>query len=224
MEDNNFKIKIDRVKSLEQALELENLNVNIISIYLKEDVDINLLLELKRNLNYTKIAIEISDNIDLQSIIRTSKPDFIQISNNKHLSSEDIEVLKKFNINIIYSEITASYDDDPSWLILNNNSPFKNYFYQIDFLGDVKNSWNFLKNEVSKYKEELQIKDIIDLGESYPIMISLDFSSENISEIISDLKTIKGFYMTLKSDDLERNDIHYFDYKDVIQILENLKK
>ena len=65
--------------------------------------------------------------------------------------------------------------------------------------------------------------DINELGKNFPIMITLDFMPNNILEIITQVPKIKGINMTL-AESSNKNDIHYFNYFSVLDILSTLNK
>lgn len=77
----------------------------------------------------------------------------------------------------------------------------------------------FLRTECPKYPEDLQINDINNLAEQYPLLITLDFSADNLLQIIQSMPNIKGVSMIL-GDNPCRNDIHHFQYSEAVKILE----
>ena len=117
------------------------------------------------------------------------------MSGTELLPKEEVKKLAGKDIGIVYSGIEASYEDDPSWILSRyiEQENLNTSFYQIDLLGDMKNSWNFFKSESPNYPDELQIKDVIKLGEQFPLILSLDFHKDNILEIITSLHSSKGF-------------------------------
>jgi len=71
--------------------------------------------------------------------------------------------IKIQGIGLIYSDLECSYDTDPSWILRSiHNSDFD--FAQIDLLGDIGDSWNFLKEKCPNFPDELQISDINDIA------------------------------------------------------------
>jgi uncharacterized membrane-anchored protein len=54
----------------------------------------------------------------------------------------------------------------------------------------MENSWQFLRTECPQYPEELQIDDINNLAEQYPLLVSLDFSTDNLLQIIKSMPNI----------------------------------
>jgi len=226
--------KVDRVSTIEEAIKLEDLGVEIIGISLSQDPKFNdsrvlseesaseIIEVLKSSKSVAEIFIkdDLNKTIDL---IEKLEIDYVQPVGHQIPSIEFRKELSKREIGIIYSNIEASYDDDPSWIFgrFIDEDNLNSSYYQIDLLGDMENSWEFFKEECPKYPEELQIQDINELAKQYPLLITLDYSPENILEIINLMPNIKGITMVLGDDSL-RNDIHYFKYSEVLNILDKL--
>ena len=230
----NIIKKVDRVSSINEALELQDLGVNIIGVSMNDiaiysdnrALNLKSVFQIKNVLQTSKLAIEIPTNYpDIISLIDEIGTDYIQILGNEILPIGIRRELKLKGVGIIYSGIEASYEDDPSWIM----SKYKDIeelnasFYQIDLLGDIENSWKFFKTESPHYPEELQILDIVNIGKKLPLIITLDFNKENIFEIISSLSSVKGVALTL-SESPNRNDIHCFDYPVVLDVLNSIKR
>lgn len=224
-------IKVDRVASVQEALELQKLNVDIIGVTLNENnlysdnrvLDFESALSIGKKLDSSKLSLELPSNgyKDILKNVEMSKVSYIQVPQNVKLTIEEIEFLSKKNIGVIYSGIEASYEDDPAWILSQYTSSQNSdvSFYQIDLLSDMENAWEFLKNESPLYPNELQINDILSLGNMYPLIISLDFNKENINEIIHNFSSVKGFVFVL-SEKSNRDDIHFFSYSFVSRILD----
>ena len=227
--------KVDRVCTIQEASQLKELGVDWIGISLSNEEifndDRNLTKEtavqIIEFLSFSSCVVEISVSNNLDEIIDfiiKSGIQYVQFSNCRIPSIEMRNKLYDNGIKIIYSGIAASYDDDPSWLL----NPFleerdtKNLsYYQVDLLGSIENSWNFLKFNCPNYEEDLQIDDINELAKVHPLLITLDYSRENINEIIKCFPYIKGITMTLGQNCL-RNDIHCFNFHEVCDILSEI--
>lgn len=224
--------KVDNIRSVKEAVELESLGVEIMGVSLSVDFqrnsisrNLNSIIQIREVLNKSKLSIKIPlkyDYKDIISLINKIEVDYIQVEG-KVLPIDIMKKLKTKGIGIIYSGIKASYDDDPSWIM----SPYGNEegmnadFYQIELLGDIKNSWSFINKESPKYPEELQIIDIIKIGNQFPILLSMDFNKENIHEIINDIPSAKGFCLSI-TENSNINDVHRFDYNFIVKILSSL--
>ncbi len=227
----NVLKKIDRVNSAEEAYKFQSMGADIIGISMCEEshweddrnVNKEVAKSIKKVLNKSKLACELDLNSFNTDIIDEFEFDYIQISNTDLPPIEFRQYLESKNIGIIYSDIVATHDDDPSWILSRyNDVPNLNAaYYQIDLLGDIEKSWEFFTSESPNYPDELQINDIIKIGEQFPLLITLDFDANNIAEIVETIPPIKGICMPL-SDWSNRNNIHYFDNLSVINILNNL--
>ncbi len=235
---NYMKIlkKVDRVKEINEAIQLEKLGVDFIGVSLIDDprfsddrkVSEARALSIRNVVKKSALVGEIIVHDDFEPILSLIKKiglDYIQVSENQIIPVEFKQELAKLNRGIIYSNIEASYEDDPAW-ILDEYESYQNgnnTFFQVDLLGDMENSWNYLKQEAPNYPDqELQIQDLNHLAEKYPLLITLDYTPDNILEIISQLSAVKGITMTI-AESSQRNDIHYFNYLAVLDILSKLK-
>lgn len=230
----NKIIKVDRVHNINEALRLQSLGVDIIGVSVchshlyseNRTIDLESISHINNILNQTKLAVEVSYNYsELLKLVDSISPSFIQVSGNKLLTMKNVRILKQRGIGIIYKDIEVSYDDDPSWILSGylDQEEGKASYYQVDLLGDVENSWGFLELESPYYPEELQISDIVSLGRDNPLIITLDFSRNNISKIVSSFPSIKGIALTL-SEKLEQKDSHTFKYQSVLNLLETIKE
>lgn len=217
-----FTIKVDRVQSLEFAKKLEGLGVNLIGISLAQFTPKDMIL-LRRNLSQDiKIALEISSREDLSlaaELIVEYQIDYLQIPQRIYCSIK--KSIERNKIPVILSGLEASYDDDPSWILPLVKDKSTIAFYQIDLLPDMVDSWNFLKQETPQFQNELQINDLVVLGQQAPLLITTNFSSDNVEEIIYSLPSAQGVFLTISS---EEKFAHSFTENDLIKILEALKK
>lgn len=188
-------------------------------------ISIETVEEIQSVLTTSQIAVEISYNHpNVDSLLQRIDPDYIQISGSQFLATEERKRLQKQGIKIIYTDIQADHDDDPSWILSEylDNENLNEAYFQINLIGDMHNSWEFFKTESEKYPDELQIQDIDDLGRLHPILLSIDFTPENIFEVVSTFSSVNGIYLTL-SENCTRNDLHVFSFQSVIKILTYLK-
>lgn len=224
----NKVIKVDRVCTIAEALELENLGVDIIGVTLNNTsvypdnrvLNFECVSMISNVLTSTKLAIEVSYNCsNLFELIEEMKPSYIQISGTELIPIEQVKKLIEENVNLIYAGINASYQDDPSWILSRFIDSYSNVsFYQVDLLADIENSWEFFKSESHNYPEELQTADIVKLGEEFPLLVSLDFNKGNVFEIIEVFSSARGVVLTL-SDVIDMNNRHSVSYESVIELL-----
>jgi hypothetical protein len=230
----NKIIKVDRVKSVTEAKELEELGANFISVSLSKDlkfdddrtIDFNTAISIKNCLRESKYIGEFLFEENYNELIQLIKEvgfEYVQFSGYKIPSADCMRHLNSQGVEIICSGITASHDDDPSWILSNflEQGELSSAYFQIDLLPEYKNAWEFLKNESPEYPEELQIEDINQLAEDNKLLITLDYSSQNVLDVISYFPKIKGITMILGNSLIE--DLHCFDYSEVLLLLRKIK-
>ena len=234
---NKLIKKVGRVKSVNEAIILEKLGANLIGFSLSDNFKFEdervvteetiLLIQkvLHKAKTFGEIFIDNSDAYDIVKLVKRLNFDYIQPVGQTIPSLTLRETLSKENIGIIYSNIEVSHDEDPTW-ILSRYQDEKNLnasFFQIDILPEYQNSWQFLNNESPEYPEEIQIEDINELGIENPLLLTLNFNSNNIFNILEKIPSIKGIGMEIGSTPT-RDDFHYFKYLEVIEILKELQK
>jgi hypothetical protein len=226
--------KVDRVKSVQEAIELQDLGIDFIGISLSNDswftdnrcVEKDIVIEIRKALFKSKLIGEViveDDFYKTLSLIDGMDLDYIQIIGKHFPSPEFMKELKNRNIGLIYGGIDASYEDDPSWILSDymNASELNPAFFQLDLLGDIENSWKHLTEDAREFASELQIEDIEEIGRKSPIIITLDYTVHNVLEIMCRMPTIRGICMTI-SEGSSRNDIHFFSYSSVIEIAKQI--
>jgi len=225
-------IKVDRVSSVKEAHELETLGVDIIGIALQSRTKLDeqylvsqsVAHSIREALVSAQLCGEVDINDDLVALTKNYKFDFIQFPKTEIPLPYLRKRLKELGVGLIYSGIEASYEDDPSWILSRFEQEQALYaaYFHVDLLTDIENSWHFLKKESIEYPDELQIDDINQIASQYPLLITLDFSSENITEIINNFPSIQGVNFKLGTGSTY-NDTHEIDYAELINILQILK-
>ncbi|MGB0840567.1 MAG: hypothetical protein ACPGXL_10520 [Chitinophagales bacterium] len=227
-------IKVDRIATVVEAMQLEALGVDIIGVSMNKTraytdnrfLDRIAVCEIANSLAKAKLAVEIDPiYTDLSALIEQVKLAYIQVPNPEIVPLETAKILQTEGIEIIYSGISAADDDDSSWILSRyiEEGGVNVAFYQVDVLATIKNSWNFFKSECPKYPDVLQIEDVAKLSEEYPMIISLDFTEGNVLEVLNRFPSSKGISLRL-SDEKNRSDLHCFNYQAVLDILRFLKK
>jgi len=232
---NKLLKKVDRIKSVQEAVELQYLGVDLIGVSLNQDmrfsddrcINMDLVINVKKELTSAKLVGEIivgKDFTQTLSLIDEINFDYVQVTENLIPPIEFRRELIKRQVGIIYAGIEATYDDDPSWILsgFKNKSELNEAFFQIDLLGNIKNSWDSFCRESPQYPEELQIDDIEEIGKEFPLFIALDYNENNVLEIINRLPSIKGISMVLGKCTNICN-IHCFEYASVIEVMGKLK-
>lgn len=230
----NKIIKVDRVCCVLEARELEELGANAICVSLAKNARFNdervigleTAVEIKRSIKKVKYIGEVDFNCNVSELIETAKLvgfDALQPNTHNIPSIQHIKSLKAEKINISYSYIEATHDDHPAWIMkhFENIEELNAIYFQLDVLSEYPDSWDFLKFSSPEYPEEVQISDINALARTWSLLVSLDYSPTNIKEIFATLTDIQGVSMVL-ADSSPREDIHYFDFASVKEILKTL--
>ena len=111
------------------------------------------------------------------------------------------------NFLVFFSNIIADYDTDPSWILsrykdlLNLN----NTFFQIDLIEQMDDAWCFLKHLNSEDCNELTISDIINITLKHNIILNLNFTESNFSEILQAFPHICGVAFSLDQKSIRRS-------------------
>jgi hypothetical protein len=228
-----FTVKVDRVKNVEEAIALQELGVKLIGVSLGEKslFDDDRLISkdqvslIQKSLKSSKLVGDVSSvsqGIQISSLADELNFDYVQADDIKLLKTVEQEPNNR-NRGVIYSPVCISYDDDPEWVF----DDFDNFrkggkdYIQLDLFGDLENSWNFLNSKSLEEPDEVQIEDINKLSTQYSIFLTIDFSVENIAEVLKSFPNIYGISFVLGKLP-HRNDIHCFDYLEVIKILNSL--
>ena len=227
-----YFIKVDRVSSVAEAMELQKLGVNCIGISLlnndsfsdKRNISSEEAKVIRQALSESKLSIELeyssNEFQEKMFIIEEIRPDFVQFNLREPIVNTDLHSLEELGCEVIYSGLEASYDDDPSWVLssFENLKGTENNWFQLDLLPDIENSWEFLKEECPKYPEELQMSDIDELAEDYKLIVTSSFSEQDIDSIIDYLPNISGIAFVLCNDP-KKKDANYFEYENLESIL-----
>jgi hypothetical protein len=229
--NDNLIVKVDRVRNSDEAIAFQELGVNLIGVSLGErdifDDDRKLSEDqvglISQSLKSSQLVIDISYLSDETRISRLPKLvefDYFQVNEykiSKFLDrNPDIQ-----NKRAIFSPVCLSHDEDPSWLFDGLDKKDYSYF-QLDVLGDIDQSWNFLASTAMEEPDDVQIEDISKLTIEYPSLLTIDFSVDNINDVLNSFPHICGISFTLGQSP-HRNDIHCFEYSEVIQVLKVLR-
>ena len=138
--------------------------------------------------------------------------DFVQPNDHNVPDERYLESLAARGIQIIYPYIEVSHDSDPDWIFSRFDSKKKlnAAYFQLDVFSDYSDdAWKFIKYESPEYPEEFQIEDIDRLAQERPLLISFNYSEQNIVEIFNTFSNIKGISLVLA--DSTKWSLHHFD-------------
>lgn len=236
-------IKVNNVTLPEEAKRLDSLGVEYLAISFSmsslrnegsrplmeyEAVEKN-ALEIRSCLKKSRLVGQLPAGLDKMGVHLASLVDFVKKFGLSALQFSNLYVppllwrntFRDMSIPIFYSDISVSYDDDPSWAL----SPFEDIsdlnlsFFEIQLLPTVPSAWNFLFSEACKYPDELQIEDLDMLATKYPMLLALDFSKENFHDILDRFKYIRGYLFTINKHRSDQINTHLSTLDEIIKIL-----
>ena len=230
-------IKVDRIHSVGEASEFDNLGVDIVSVSFSDEIRFidrrkvteKQAIEIRKALKYAKVCGQISfQDFNTQSclnLIETFGMSYVQIPFPEIPPLNFRQKLKEMGVGLIYAGLEASYEDDPSWILsrLENIGELNAAYFQIELLPIVQNSWHFFTTECPKYPEELQIEDINDLAKINPFLASVDLNSNNILEVIEKLHQIRGIGLTLGTLTSNQYSPHTLEFDRAIELVKILR-
>ncbi len=126
--------------------------------------------------------------------------------------------LDDVGIGIVHAGIEIAHDDDPSWV-------FSRYgegaaLFQADVLPEYRDAWAFLRDRAPEYDEEFQIADLDELGRQRPLVVGLDFTPDNVTEVVAALPAVRGIALTL-ADGVRRDDVHVHSHAEAMRIVQS---
>lgn len=230
----NKLIKVDRVHTPHEAAELERLGAGLLTVDLASDprfaddrglaldqaVEIGRALQratlvpvLDLNTVEPRRALEVAKALgarSVQPVIRSVPPRPVR------------DLLSGEGIGVAYGGIEINHDDDPAWIFsaFDGQENLGATFFQVDVLPEYTDSWEFLRDSAPEH-EEFQIADLDDLAGRYPIVAGLDWTPENVYEILASVPNLRGLSFTL-AERARFGGVRFFSYDDVVATLRAL--
>jgi len=236
----NF-VKVDRVCSVEEALELESMGVNAICVSLVENVrfsdrrviDMDTAVEIRQSLKNADYIAEVDIDWEIPKLIEIATRggfSILQANNARCPSLSHRMALKAEGLSLSYSYNEVTHDDgdvDVSMAFFQSEKSaghdLNAAFYQLDLLSEYDNAWNFLKFEADEYPDDtVQIENINTFSKEWPTLACLDYSPSNVKDIVESLPNLQGIAMVLVDNSL-REDFHFFDLDSVKEVLNALQ-
>jgi phosphoribosylanthranilate isomerase len=226
----NKLIKVDRVHSVSEAVALEGAGADMIGVALSPDprfaddrvVTVEEAAAIGKSLARATLVttMELTDRdrvLRTAAAIRTS---VVQPITSAVPPQEVRTALSDAGVGVAYSGLEINHDDDPSWVFsAYKETPDLNaVLFQADVLPEYRGSWKFLRDESPEYEDEFQISDLNDLAREWPLVVNLDFTPDNIKEVLAALPDVRGIAFTLAGR-ARRGDVHFHQYADVLRVL-----
>lgn len=142
-------IKVDRIQSVTEAVQLEQSGANIIGVSIAENtrfndtrkITVDTALSIKKSLQNAKYAGEVNFDWEVSQIIELSKYlgfDFVQPNDHNISDQKYLQSLAAEKIQIIYPYIEVSHDSDPSLVFsrFEGQKELNAAYFQIDIFSD----------------------------------------------------------------------------------------
>jgi hypothetical protein len=227
----NELVKIDRVRSVDEAVAVERLGVGMVGVALGPDprfdddraVPVELAAEIGKSLRHATLVAAMDLGGDPGRVLRiagSAGAGLVQSGSGAVPPPEVRAALAGAGIGIVYAGIEISHDDDPSWVLSRyaDVPDLGAVLFQADVLGEYRDSWRFLLEESPAYPEEFQIDDLNQLGREHDLVATLDFTPANVAEIAAGLPGIRGVALPL-GDRAARGDVHRFTFDEAVAVL-----
>ena len=231
----NKLIKVDRVRSVAEAVAVEELGAGLVGVALDEDprfadrrvVSPDLAAEIGRSLSRAKFVVELDFREDPREALRRAellRPDLVQPITGAVPPDEMRAALSGAGVGIVYAGIEIAHDDDPSWVLSRyaDTNDLNAALFQADVLPEYRNSWEFLRDEAPEFEDEFQIGDLNQLGRDHPLVAAFNFTPRNVGEIVATLPGIRGIALTL-ADNATRTDLHFLRYEAAVEVMQALR-
>jgi hypothetical protein len=230
----NDLIKVDRVRSPDEATVLEKLGVDLLGVDLTPDprfddgreISIERAAEIDQVLGRATLVpvLDLTDDPDhILYIARVVRAQLVQPARLAVPPAEVRAALSEAGIGIVYGGIEIAHDDDPGWVLSEYTAEpdLEVSFFQADVLPEYRDSWAFLRDRSPEYEEEFQIADLDYLATEHPLVVGLNYTPDNVREILGALPHVRGLVLTL-ADRTRRGGVRFHSYLDTLNTLQAL--
>jgi hypothetical protein len=230
----NKLVKVDRVRSAEEALAVEGLGAGLVGVELSPDprYDDDRVLTVEQAALVGKAlrrarlvaAMQLTaEPVDIMRVVAATGAALVQTIHPTIPAPDVRAALREAGIGIVYSGVDITHDEDPAWVFsaFTDTPDLGAVLFQADVLSEYRDAWAFLRDRSPEYPAEFQIADLDALGREYPLVIGLDFTPDNLAEIIEALPAVRGIVFTL-ADRVRRDDTHRHAYPAAIATLQRL--
>jgi len=231
----NDLIKVDRVRSADEAAALERLGADLLGIDLAPDprfddgreMSVEGAAEIDRVLERATLVPVLDLSADPGRILRVARAVRARMvqSSRRAVPPADVRAaLSDAGIGIVYAGIEIAHDDDPGWVLSDytGERDLGVSFFQADVLPEYRDSWAFLRDRSPEFEDEFQIADLDGLAAEQPLVVGLDFTPGNVREIRDSLPHVRGLVLTL-AERARRKGVRFHSYADTVAVLRALQ-
>lgn len=209
--NSNLKrmVKVDSIRSAEDVVFFREIGVNYLGIPVVGISD----LERTRSV----VSDDFSDvcyRFDLREISEDECVKFCQFQEPLAVdfvghflpNRSTCEAVLSKQSQVFFSNIEASYDTDPSWILSRHHEllDLENTFFQIDLLEQTEDAWRILRDVVSEDRDELTIADIDEMTKQHDTFLNLNFTPSNFFEILESFPSVRGVTFSLEQCNFRR--------------------
>ncbi|GAA2606033.1 carbon-nitrogen hydrolase family protein [Paractinoplanes durhamensis] len=231
----NDLIKVDRVRSAGEAVAFEKLGADLLGVDLTPDprfddgreISVEQAVGIDQALERATLVprLDLVDEPDrILRIAQALHARMVQSSRPTVPPAGVRAALSDAGIGIVYGGIEIAHDDDPGWVFsgYTDEQDLAVSFFQADVLPEYRDSWTFLRDRAPEYDDEFQIADLDSLATERPLVVGLDFTAENVREILGALPHVRGLVLTL-ADHARRGGVRFHSYLDTLDTLQALR-
>jgi len=218
---NNLIVKIDQLAERGDVEFCRQIGANYIGIPIANASELERLAQLTGG-----DASDVSLRLDLREIsedesvkiCRQQRPKSVDFVGHFVPSKATCDCLLSEGFELFFSNIEASYDTDPSWILSRYEELWglERTSFQVDLLEQTEDAWRILRDEVSDEYDELSIEDINSLSQQHNLVVNLNFTPRNICEIMRCLPRVLGVALSLETCGFRRS----YSLEEVKEIIE----
>lgn len=242
-------VKVQRVRSADEAMTLERLGVDIIGVSLAPEHGAGLFDDdralsvaaaeaVGQSLTRARLALALADPVtddaaEVLDLARRCAAAHILVPAFDLPAPAVTHALAAARIGLIVGRLDASHDDDPGWIL----SPLDDLNGELDeglddasavtaevqLLPDHDGAWHFLTTECPKFPDDLQLADIEALAHTRSLLVSVDATPGNVHDILQTLPSIQGISLTLGTLTAGRYDVHVIGFDDAAAVVRTIR-
>jgi phosphoribosylanthranilate isomerase len=229
----NKLIKLDRIRSVEEAATVEGLGADLIGVSLGPDprfyddraVTIERAAAIGAALERATLvaAMELKDRDLVMRTVAATRAGLVQPITGAIPTPEVRAALSDAGVGIVYDNLEIAHDDDPGWIFsaYADTPELDSVLFQAEVLPEYREAWAFLRDKAPEYEQEFQIADLNELGRERPLLVGLDFTPDNLHEIIAAIPQVRGIALTIAGK-ARRGDARFHSYADALRVLRTL--
>lgn len=228
-------IKVHRVSSLSEGVRFEALGADLVGVSMATDdhfadgraVGVDVAVNLARQLTRAQLVLEPPHDITSDELVILANEigaRWLQIPFFVAPTSPIRAALANAGIGLIVSRVDADYDMDPSWVlgpVADLGEPMPDLI-EVEIVPSLADSWRFLSEESPQREDELQVDDLERLARQAPLLLSVDFTLDNVSGVRTAIPSASGLSLTLGTLASGVSGLHVFDPDAVERLLESM--